>query len=255
LEAKIKVKRTVITRLFRAEIARLVKLPGLYISIAVATALSLPVLIQSADLASSLEIQYAFSGISVLQIALLVWGAQYGASAYESGSITRFAFIAGGKTRALAIRLAALGLAIVFAVAVTFALSLVITVVLSASQQKSFGWASLLWAADGRILLAVAWFTLTGFFAGVLTRSRAVSSAGTLALVLVPSVFLLLTMPDLAQWMPLAIASRFVTGPETHATLGVTFAQSILVMLAILATFAAGGWLRAIARSTKKAKP
>jgi hypothetical protein len=248
------VNRTIKTRLLRAELTRLVKLPGLYISIAVATALSLPVLFQSADLAKSLEIQYALSGISVLQIALLVWGAQYGASAYESGSITRFSFIAGGKNQALVIRLAALVLACAFAIAATFALSLLITLVLSASQHKPFGWGGLLWAPDGRVVLAVFWFALIGFFAGVLTRSRAVSSAGTLALVLVPSVFLILTMPALSEWMPLAIASRFVTGPETHATLGVTFAQSVLVMLAMLAVFAAGGWLRALARSTKKAK-
>jgi hypothetical protein len=247
------VNRTIKTRLLQAELARLVKLPGLYISIAVATALGLPVLIQSADLSTSLEIQYAFSGISTLQIALLVWGAQYGASAYESGSITRFSFIAGGKNQALAIRLAVQGLACACAIAATFALSLLITLVLSASQHKPFSWGGLLWAPDGRVVLAVFWFALIGFFAGVLTRSRAVSSAGTLALMLVPSVFLIFTMPALTQWMPLAIVGRFVTGPETNATLGVTFAESILVMLAILAAFTAGGWLRAVARSTRKA--
>jgi hypothetical protein len=241
------------TRLFRAELIRLLRLPGLYIAIGLAEFISLLAEAQAANRLPQLDLQLTFGAISVLQIALLVWSAQYGASHYESKSITRFVFIAGGNNQSLVIRLAALGLAYCLAILSTFALSLVGTSILALIHHKNIEFGGLLWLEDLRVLIAIAWFALIGFFSGLLTQSRALASAGTLALALVPSVVFVLTLQNLAGWMPLEIADRFIAGPVSDSSVGVTFSDAVWVMTLSLAAFALTGWLRAIRRRTKQA--
>lgn len=242
-----------IARLFRAELARIAKLPGLYIALGVSTILNLASFSRSMNAEMPFSAQSAVIAISLLEITLLVWAAQYGASAYDSGSITRFAFISGTKQRALLIRLAVVAVATAFAIFATFILAFFGSLIVGAVTQTPFEFGELLWLEDLRIIAVVFWLALLGFFAGLLTRNKAIASAGSLGLLLVPAVTLVLTAPELVQYMPLEVASRFVAGPDVTIQGSVSFAQAALALVLSLVLFGAGGWLRAISRKTKEA--
>ena len=243
---------TSIARLFRAELTRIAKLPGLYTAIGISSILNLGSFSRSMNAEMPFSVQSAAIATSLLEITLLVWASQYGASAYDSGSITRFVFIAGKKQQALLIRFAVVAVATAFAILATFILALIGGLILGAATQTPFEFGEILWLEDLRIIAVVFWLSLLGFFAGLVARNKALASAGSLGLLLVPAVTLVLTAPELVQYMPLEIAARFVAGPDATIQGSVSFAQASLTLVISLVLFGASGWLRAISRKTKR---
>lgn len=246
-------KNTFNSRLLLAEVLQHLRRPAIYLVIGLSWAADLVLSIQLANTQQFLDLQSTFYSITLLEIAMLVWAAHYGASAYESGSITRFVFHSTSKARAFLIRLLSALIASFFAIVALSALSVMSTIVVISMTHVPFKWGEIHWQEDVRIVAVIAWLTLLGFFVGSLTRNAALANGAVLSTAFAPAICVLLAAPYLAEYMPLQLAARFVSGSGGNGDSALGFAEATIWLLLGLVVVGTGGYLRAISRKTKKA--
>lgn len=238
--------------LAKAELFRILKHPGIYVVILTALALNIFAIGEQALNSKHVDPILAFYSMGTLKLPIAVWAAQYAASHYESGSITRLTFLAKSKANALGVRtVVTLVSTIVLAIA-TIVTSMMLEALFGVVWHCSLEATKFSSSAATTLAVSLAWYPLIGFSFGLITRSRTIASTALLVIFLVPQVVLTFSAPAVARFMPLAVDARFLAGPSTMSSGSLSYFQAIAYLSTVLFVLAFVAWLRSNSRKTQK---